>query len=99
MKTKPTMEKTIKDEIRNKYGTIARTGGSCRISPASEASRKVGYPDDDLSVVPDGANLGLGCGNPVAITSLRKGETVLVLGLGGVMMHSLQQKKSGRLAE
>ena len=102
MKTKPTTEKTIKDEIRNNYGTIARTGGSCcgpassrGSSAASEVSREAGYSDDDLSAVPEGANLGLGCGNPVAIASLRKGETVLDLGSGGGFDAFLAAKKVG----
>jgi ubiquinone/menaquinone biosynthesis C-methylase UbiE len=42
----------------------------------------VGYSDEDLGSVPEGANLGLGCGNPVALASLKKGETVLDLGSG-----------------
>lgn len=102
MKTKSASEKTIKDEIRNTYGTVARTGGSCcgpasscGSSPASEASRNVGYSDDDLSAAPDGANLGLGCGNPVAIASLQKGETVLDLGSGGGFDAFLAAKKVG----
>ncbi len=103
METKPNTEKTIKDEIRDNYGTIARTGGSCcgpaaslcGCSPASDASRKVGYSDDDLSAAPDGANLGLGCGNPVAIALLRTGETVLDLGSGGGFDAFLAAKKVG----
>ncbi|MGB7788998.1 arsenite methyltransferase [Methanoregula sp.] len=101
MKTIPTTEKTIKDEIKDKYGTIARTGGSCcgpascGGSPASDASKKVGYSDDDISAAPAGANLGLGCGNPVAIASLRQGETVLDLGSGGGFDAFLAAKKVG----
>ncbi|WP_321506669.1 arsenite methyltransferase [uncultured Methanoregula sp.] len=102
MKIKPTTEKSIKDEIRNNYGAIARTGGSCcgpasscGCSPASEASKNVGYSQDDLSAAPDGANLGLGCGNPVAIASLRNGETVLDLGSGGGFDAFLAAKKVG----
>lgn len=49
---------------------------------AGEQARKLGYAADDLAAVPDGANLGLGCGNPVAIASLRPGQTVLDLGAG-----------------
>ena len=102
MKTIPTTEKTIKDEIKDKYGALARTGGSCcgtgsscGSSPASDASKKVGYSDDEISAVPDGANLGLGCGNPVAIASLRQGETVLDLGSGGGFDAFLAAKKVG----
>jgi ubiquinone/menaquinone biosynthesis C-methylase UbiE len=42
----------------------------------------MGYTDEDLKSVPEGANLGLGCGNPIALASLREGETVLDLGSG-----------------
>ena len=102
MKTKPANEKSIREEIRNNYGTIARTGGSCcgpatscGCSPASDASRKVGYSEEDIIAVPGGANLGLGCGNPVAIASLREGETVLDLGSGGGFDAFLAAKRVG----
>jgi SAM-dependent methyltransferase len=48
----------------------------------SDISRKIGYTDEDFRAVPEGANLGLGCGNPVALASLKPGETVLDLGSG-----------------
>jgi SAM-dependent methyltransferase len=47
------------------------------------ASRKLGYTEEELAAVPEGANLGLGCGNPQAIAALKAGETVLDLGAGG----------------
>ncbi len=82
--------KDIKDIVREKYGTIAAASGSCCPSasccggPAvvTEIGKKIGYADSDLSAVPEGANLGLGCGNPIALASLRQGETVLDLGSG-----------------
>lgn len=102
MTTKTIPEKTIKEEIRDKYGTIARTGGSCcgtpsscGCSPAAVASKKVGYSDDEISAAPAGANMGLGCGNPVAIASLLNGETVLDLGSGGGFDAFLAAKKIG----
>jgi SAM-dependent methyltransferase len=49
---------------------------------AQDISRKIGYSDEELKAVPESANLGLGCGNPVALASLREGETVLDLGSG-----------------
>jgi SAM-dependent methyltransferase len=45
-------------------------------------SQQIGYSDEELKSIPEGANLGLGCGNPIALASLKKGETVLDLGAG-----------------
>jgi arsenite methyltransferase len=55
--------------------------GQSAVSPEN-ISKAVGYSDKDIKEVPEGANLGLGCGNPVALASLKKGETVLDLGSG-----------------
>ncbi len=84
------------DEIRSKvsqrYGSVARSGNSCCSTTASGCcqpqisqigSEKLGYSADEMSSVPDGANLGLGCGNPQTIASLKPGENVLDLGAGG----------------
>ncbi len=97
-----TDQKTIRDAIQDKYGSIARSRGSCCSaenpcsgSSAADASRKVGYSDDDITGAPEGANLGLGCGNPVAIASLREGETVLDLGSGAGFDAFLAAKKVG----
>jgi ubiquinone/menaquinone biosynthesis C-methylase UbiE len=49
---------------------------------ATDLSKRIGYSDSDIESVPEGANLGLGCGNPVALASLKKGEVVLDLGSG-----------------
>ena len=51
-------------------------------SLAGEISKKIGYTEQDLATVPEGANLGLGCGNPVALASLHEGDIVLDLGSG-----------------
>ena len=59
-------------------------GGCCgptTLSP-DQVARAVGYSTDDLSAIPDGANLGLSCGNPTALASLKPGETLLDLGSG-----------------
>lgn len=90
--TTPTNEQeTIRDTVRARYGEIATQNGTCCSGPscggtpshdAVELSRLNGYTDADLSSVPEGANLGLGCGNPQAIASLQVGETVLDLGSG-----------------
>lgn len=80
----------IKDIVKEKYGRIAGESGSCCASAsccgsspsAEETSRRMGYSDSELQAVPEGANLGLGCGNPIALASLKPGETVLDLGSG-----------------
>jgi len=58
-------------------------------------SKKVGYTDADINSVPEGANLGLGCGNPIALASLKKGEVVLDLGSGGGFDCFLASEKVG----
>jgi len=58
-------------------------GATSCCGPQEMASKAVGYTDNELGAVPDGANLGLGCGNPTAMASLKEGEKVLDLGSGG----------------
>jgi len=88
----------LRDAVREAYAEVARggAGGSdgcgcgCGSGPgkaarggAASPSTAWGYGTDELAAVPDGADLGLGCGNPTAIASLSPGETVLDLGSGG----------------
>lgn len=75
----------VRGVVREAYGAVARgkATGCCGGQPASLNSLALGYTKDDLAAVPDGADLGLGCGNPQAIAALRPGETVLDLGAGG----------------
>ena len=78
-------------EVRKRYGWIAETAGSC-CGPAPRASTccggedtmslQIGYRKQDLGALPDGADLGLGCGAPVGSLELKPGETVLDLGSG-----------------
>ncbi len=85
------MEATkIHEEVQKQYGKIAKAGssccGGCGCAPPDEAARNVGanigYSDAEMDAVPKGANLGLGCGNPTALASLKEGDTVLDLGSG-----------------
>jgi SAM-dependent methyltransferase len=82
----------IKEMVRARYGDIAAAETSCRAPEApsccgSEATphdkaRRMGYSEAELTAVPEGANLGLGCGNPQAIAAMMPGETVVDLGSG-----------------
>jgi len=94
----------IRDYIRQNYTKVAlnefTTGccaGSCCCSAAdnAEASQKLGYTAGDLAQIPEEANMGLGCGNPIALASLQKGETVLDLGSGGGLDCFLASKIVG----
>ena len=80
----------IKEAVRKAYADVATQSAGCcgpagtcgGTSAADSVARTVGYSDDELMEVPDGANLGAGCGNPVALASLKEGEMVLDLGSG-----------------
>ena len=86
---------TIRDRVREGYGQIAEETGSSCCGPSccgggeeSESSperlaQAVGYAAEELAALPEGANLGLSCGNPIALASLREGEVVVDLGSGG----------------
>ncbi|MBA7466337.1 Arsenite methyltransferase [subsurface metagenome] len=84
-------QKEIKKVVREGYAKIAKQSSSCcapvdsccgSTDLAQNISKSIGYTEEELKAVPEGANLGLGCGNPVALASLREGETVLDLGSG-----------------
>jgi len=89
----------VKDAVREHYGKVAELDepgcapGCCGAGPGS--SLKLGYSAEDLAGVPDGADLGLGCGNPQAIADLRPGETVVDLGSGAGFDCFLAAKRVG----
>jgi arsenite methyltransferase len=88
----------IKKEVRKGYGKIAKEGSSCcsdGCGCGADVSKSVGYSDKDMESVPEGANLGLGCGNPTALACLKEGETVLDLGSGAGFDCFLAAKKVG----
>ncbi len=103
------MNEQTKDDVlaavREQYGNVARTSGAVGCAPGccgpgANASLALGYSLEDLAAVPEGANMGLGCGNPQAIAGLKAGETVLDLGAGGgfdCFLASQQVGATGRV--
>jgi ubiquinone/menaquinone biosynthesis C-methylase UbiE len=94
----------IKKKVREGYARVATKKTSC-CAPTSSCcggslpetiSKSIGYSEAELGSVPDGANLGLGCGNPVALASLKEGETVLDLGSGAGFDCFLAANKVGK---
>lgn len=76
----------------------SKQANSCCGAPpsASDMNKKIGYSEEELQKLPEGANLGLGCGNPVALAELREGETVLDLGSGAGIDCFLAVDKVGK---
>ena len=79
----------VRDTVREGYAAIATgqsaccCGGSCGTSDPARLAQAIGYTAQSLASLPEGANMGLSCGNPVAIAALKEGQTVLDLGSGG----------------
>jgi arsenite methyltransferase len=101
-------DKDVRKEVREGYGRIARQGSSCcgpGVSCCGGGSvtafgKSIGYSDEEMAAAPDGANLGLGCGNPVALASLAEGDVVLDLGSGAgfdAFLASQRVGQSGRV--
>jgi arsenite methyltransferase len=98
-------EDDIRRAVRDRYGSIAREGTmgcgcGCNADNAAlpdliTIGQTVGYSNSDLGTVPEGTNLGLGCGNPTALAHLEEGETVLDLGSGAGFDCFLASKEVG----
>jgi arsenite methyltransferase len=89
----------VRTQVRTAYAKVARGQDGCSVGccgTQANGSLTLGYTEDDLSSVPDGADLGLGCGNPQAIAALSPGETVLDLGSGAGFDCFLAAKRVGR---
>ncbi len=97
-------EEKVKKLVRDHYAKVAKTDSSCCTSSASccsppsgeQVSKMIGYSEEEINAVPEGANLGLGCGNPTALASLKEGEKVLDLGSGGGFDCFLAAKRVGQ---
>ena len=81
-------EEQVRQAVREHYAQVATAGcgcGSCGCgeSVATTPAERLGYTSEQVELMPEGANLGLGCGNPLAAAALQPGETVLDLGSGG----------------
>jgi arsenite methyltransferase len=97
-------EESIKKAVRESYGKVA-SGSQCCSAPitnccgqvdlAKDISSKIGYSREEMEKVPEGSNLGLGCGNPTAMASLTRGEAVLDLGSGAGFDCFLAAEKVG----
>ena len=96
----------IRETVRAGYAAIAIRQSSCCAAPRSgqadpvRLATAIGYDMESLVNLPDGANMGLSCGNPVALASLREGQVVLDLGSGGgfdVFLAGEKVKTSGRV--
>jgi ubiquinone/menaquinone biosynthesis C-methylase UbiE len=92
-------EKAVKEYVKKSYGEIAQSEESCCCSCCRSTSRedalRVGYNEEDLASIPESSSMGLGCGNPVALASLKEGEVVLDMGSGGGIDVFLAAKKVG----
>jgi SAM-dependent methyltransferase len=94
----------IKKIVRDGYAKAVTQKTSCcstsfccsGTDQAKEISKKVGYSDSEMSAVPEGANLGFGCGNPVVLASLKEGDVVLDLGSGAGFDAFLASPRVGK---
>jgi SAM-dependent methyltransferase len=94
----------IRDTVREKYGALAEgndcgcgcaTGAASCCSTDESSMTEMGYSAEQLATIPDGANLGLGCGNPLAHAGVKQGETVLDLGSGAGIDAFLAAREVG----
>lgn len=84
--------------VQKGYTRVAEKSSACdrgSLPHAADVGRKIGYSEAQLGSVPDGANLGVGCGNPTAIDTLRPGEVVVDLGSGAGMDAFLAARQVG----
>lgn len=89
----------VRGQVRSAYARVAKGAGGCSVGccgTEGAGSLALGYTQADLESVPEGADLGLGCGNPQAIAALKPGDTVLDLGSGAGFDCFLAARRVGR---
>ena len=89
------MSENTKEAVRKGYGAVAQQGLSSEHEGIKGIAKAFGYSEAELASIPAEANMGLSCGNPVAMASIREGETVVDLGSGGGLDVFLASKKVG----
>lgn len=93
----------IHAHVSKRYGEIAQSGGSCcggKSAPGRlDHAKTIGYSEEDIAVLPDGANLGLGCGSPTSLTMIEPGMTVVDLGSGAGIDCFLASPKVGKTGQ
>jgi len=89
------MSQPILDEVRARYGAVAQSSLSSADAGIKAVAQSFGYSAAELAAIPAEANMGLSCGNPTAMGSLRPGETVVDLGCGGGLDVFLAAAKVG----
>lgn len=96
------LQNNIKQMVRKSYAEVAQSdkcsccGNSSDIANILDLGKKLDYTNDELAIGLEGANLGLGCGNPLTIANLKHGETVLDLGSGAGFDTFLAAKSVGK---
>src|SRR5215470_8947672 len=89
------MSEVIERAVQSKYGAVATSGLSSEQAGVRAVAEAFGYTPEELASIPAQANMGLSCGNPVALANLRPGEVVVDLGCGGGLDVLLASKKVG----
>ena len=89
------MSSSIEQLVRERYGSVAKSGLSSEQGGVRAVAEAFGYTDEELSSIPAEANMGLSCGNPTATANLRAGEVVVDLGSGGGLDVFLAAEKVG----
>jgi SAM-dependent methyltransferase len=92
---RPDEPEKIREMVEQGYTRVAKESGAETSAYAEQVGRNIGYSDEQLDAVPEGANMGVGCGNPTAIDTLRPGEVVVDLGSGAGMDTFLAARAVG----